>query len=103
MSTITIDSKIFQEAEMYAKKHNVSLRQMVEKYLAKFQVSTCSLTASEGDAEKEPCTQENELLDGLSPSLMKGLAEYAVREHRSGHCLTQEQVENSIMEEMRWN
>lgn len=64
------------------------MRQLWEKYLAKFQVGTCSLTASEGDAEKEPCAQENELLDGLSPSLMRG-AEYAVREHRSGHCLTQ--------------
>lgn len=69
------------------------MRQLWKKYLAKFQVGTCSLTASEGDAEKGPCAQENELLDGLSPSLMKGVAEYAVREHRSGHCLTQEQVE----------
>lgn len=30
----------------------------------------------------------------LSPELMKELAEYAVKEHRAGRCLTQEQVEN---------
>ena len=103
MNTITIDSKIYHGAEMYAKLHNISLRQMVEKYLAKFQVGTCFLATYSEDAEKELCAQKNELLNGLSPSLMKGLAEYAVREHRNGHCLTQEQVESSIMEEMGWN
>jgi len=102
MNTITIDSKIYHGAEMYAKLHNISLKQMVEKYLTKFQVGTYSLTTSE-DAAKELYSQENELLNGLSSSLMKGLAEYAVREHRNGHCLTQEQVECSIMEEMGWN
>ena len=103
MNTITIDSKIYHGAEMYAKMHNVSLEQMVEKYLAKFQVGTYSLATSGENTGKELCTQENELLNGLSPSLMKGLAEYAVREHRNGHCLTQEQVESSIMGEMGWN
>ena len=39
----------------------------------------------------------------LSPELMKGLAEYAVKEHRAGRCLTQEQVEKSIMEAMGWS
>ena len=39
----------------------------------------------------------------LSPELMKGLAEYAVKEHRAGCCLTQEQVEKSVMEAMGWN
>ena len=33
---------------------------------------------------------------------MKGLAEYAVKEHRAGRCLTQEQVEKSVMEAMGW-
>ena len=39
----------------------------------------------------------------LSPELMKELAEYAVKEHRAGRCLTQEQVEKSVMEAMGWN
>ena len=37
----------------------------------------------------------------LSPELMKELAEYAVKEHRAGRCLTQEQVEK--METMGWS
>ena len=101
MNTITIDSNIYQGAEMYAKLHNVSLRQMVEAYLAKFQVTVSSKTTSVDDIED--INEKNEFLEGLSPSLMKSLGEYAVREHRSGHCLTQEQVESSIMEEMGWN
>ena len=39
----------------------------------------------------------------LSPELMKELAEYAVKEHRAGRCLTQEQVEKSVMETMGWS
>ena len=38
----------------------------------------------------------------LSPEVMKELAEYAVKEHRVGRCLTQEQVEKSVMETMGW-
>ena len=34
---------------------------------------------------------------------MKELAEYAVKEHRAGRCLTQEQVEKSVMETMGWS
>lgn len=44
-----------------------------------------------------------ELINQQSPKLMKGLAEYAVKEHRAGRCLTQEQVEKSVMEAMGWN
>ena len=39
----------------------------------------------------------------LSPELMKELAECAVKEHRAGRCLTQEQVEKSVMEAMGWS
>ena len=39
----------------------------------------------------------------LSPELIKELAEYAVKEHRAGRCLTQEQVEKSVMETMGWS
>ena len=33
MNTLTIDQKIYNGAEMYAKKHNVSVKQLVEDYL----------------------------------------------------------------------
>ena len=36
----------------------------------------------------------------LSPELMQGLAEYAIKEHRAGRCLTTKQVEENVMEAM---
>lgn len=47
-------------------------------------------------------SHEESFEDQLSPELMKGLAKYAIKEHRAGHCITSEQVENSIMEAMGW-
>ena len=38
----------------------------------------------------------------LSPELMQGLAEVAVKEHRAGRCIPHAQVEKSIMESMGW-
>ena len=38
----------------------------------------------------------------LSPELMQGLAEIAVKEHRAGHCISHGQVKESIMESMGW-
>ena len=38
----------------------------------------------------------------LSPELMQGLAEYAIKEHRAGRCLTTKQVEENVMEAMGW-
>lgn len=38
----------------------------------------------------------------LSPELMQGLAEFAVKEHRAGHCISHGQVKESIMESMGW-
>lgn len=32
MNTISVDSNIYRGAELYAKLHNVSIGQMVEKY-----------------------------------------------------------------------
>ena len=40
MNTISVDSNIYRGAELYAKLHNVSIGQMVEKYLLRFQVPT---------------------------------------------------------------
>ena len=32
MSTITIDTSIYKDVEIYAKQHNVSMKDLVEKY-----------------------------------------------------------------------
>lgn len=102
MNTISIDSNIYMGAERYAKLHNISLQQLVEDCLRKFQDALSSKPISEVDTEKNS-QEKDDFLSKLSPSLMQGLAEYAVKEHRNGRCLTQEEVEASIMEEMGWN
>lgn len=43
-----------------------------------------------------------EFANQLSPELMQGLAEYAIKEHRTGRCLTTKQVEENVMEAMGW-
>jgi len=43
-----------------------------------------------------------EFTNQLSPELMQGLAECAIKEHRAGHCLTTAQVEQNVMEAMGW-
>ena len=45
MNTITIDSNIYKEAEIFAHKHNLSLKQIVEKYLS--QLSNITFTKEE--------------------------------------------------------
>lgn len=57
-----------------------------------------SLVSDEAIEENE----ESVLSEGLDPELMQGLAEYAIKEHRAGRCMSQEQVENTIMEAMGW-
>ena len=46
--------------------------------------------------------EEDEFCSQLSPDLMQGLAEFAVKEHRAGHCISHGQIEKSIMESMGW-
>lgn len=40
MTTIAIDSEIYSGAETYAKKHNLSVQQMVEDFLKRFQTTS---------------------------------------------------------------
>lgn len=35
MHTITIDTHLYKEAEKYAKKHNISVRELVERFLSR--------------------------------------------------------------------
>ena len=38
MNTLTIDQNIYNGAEIYAKRHNVSVQQLVEEYLISIQM-----------------------------------------------------------------
>ena len=54
-------------------------------------------------SEKTPDASEmDDFCSQLSPELMQGLAEIAVKEHRAGRCIPHAQVEESIMESMGW-
>ena len=55
MNTITIDSKIYKEAETYANKHNLSIKQLVEKYLAQLP----KITITKGEKYKLPKHLDN--------------------------------------------
>ena len=52
--------------------------------------------------EEEENSDMTEFANQLSPELMQGLAECAIKEHRAGHCLTTSQVEQNVMEAMGW-
>ena len=55
MNTITIDSNIYKEAETYANKHNLSIKQLVEKYLAQLP----KITITKGEKYKLPKHLDN--------------------------------------------
>lgn len=65
------------------------------KLIALISDSLMSEESLDASTEENFCSQ-------LSPELMQGLAEFAVKEHRAGHCIAHEQVENSIMESLEW-
>ena len=88
MSTITIDSKIYKGAEIYAKLHNISVDSLVEKFLMKFQISSESETASK---------ESDDVLDALDENLMRKTFEAAHQDYLSGHYKAHDQV----MSEMR--
>ena len=92
---IVIDINQYPGAAMYAKLHNISFKQLVENFLMKFQVPT-----SQSESQD---VETDDFLNSIDDELMKGLAEFAVKEHRAGRCLTQDQVENSVMEAMGWD
>lgn len=54
------------------------------------------------DEKIENTDDEQPFGSQLSPELMQKLAEYGIKEHRAGHCISHDQVENSVMETMGW-
>ena len=93
MSTITIDSKIYKGAEIYAKLHNISVDSLVEKFLMKFQISSESETASK---------ESDDVLDALDENLMRKTFEAAHQDYLSGRCVPNSQVVDYIKSELGW-
>ena len=59
MTTIAIDSKLYICAEEYAKRHNLSVQEMVENFLKRFQPVTKT------SSEKEVLPEKWERLCGI--------------------------------------
>ena len=93
MSTITVDSKIYRGAEIYAKLHNISVDSLVEKFLMKFQIFSESETASK---------ESDEVLDALDENLMRKTFEAAHQDYLSGRCVPNSQVVDYIKSELGW-
>lgn len=94
MSTITIDSKIYESAALYAKLHNMSVDHLVETLLKKFQVS--SLKAEATDEESE------EYLEALDEDLMKQTFEAAHQDYLAGRCKSHELVMSEMKAKFAW-
>ena len=93
MSTITVDSKIYRGAEIYAKLHNISVDSLVEKFLMKFQISSESETVSK---------ESDDVLDALDENLMRKTFEAAHQDYLSGRCVPNSQVVDYIKSELGW-
>lgn len=94
MNTITVDSKIYKGAEIYAKLHNISVDRLVEKYLMTFQIHS---------SETESMPQESdEYLDSLDEDLMKRTLEAAHQDYLAGRCVPNSQVVDYIKSELGW-
>lgn len=94
MNTITIDSKIYKGAEMYAKLHNISVERLVEKFLQTF---------LKPSSESESITEVSEkFLDALDEDLMKQSFEVAHQDYLAGRCIPNSQMVDYIKSELGW-
>lgn len=74
---------------MYAKLHNVSISQLVEKYLSRLQIPKAQ-------------TETEDYLDGIDEELMKQTFETAHQDYLAGRCVPNSQVVDYIKGELGW-
>lgn len=79
-------------AVMYAKLHNISIKQLVENFLMKFQA-----TSEEADV-----AETAEYLDGLDENLMKQTFEAVHQDYLAGRCIPNSQVLDYVKSELGW-
>ena len=92
MNTLTIDQKIYNGAEMYAKKHNVSVKQLVEDYLVSILMMDKTTTV------KNDCSDEEK----IDETMLIECFEYAHKEYLDGKCKPNSQVISEIKEKRGW-
>ena len=92
MNTLTIDQNIYNGAEMYAKRHNVSVQQLVEEYLISIQMLDRPLCDS-NECSYDEHVDENLLLECF---------EYAHKDFLDGRCKPHSQVISEIKQRRGW-
>jgi len=81
-------------AAMYAKMHNISLKQLVENFLMKFQSFSAETPVLATDTEN--------FLEAIDEDLMKRTFETIHQEYLAGKCKTHKQVMAEMMEKRGW-
>ena len=81
-------------AAMYAKLHNISLKQLVENFLMKFQMPSVQTESLNVNTE--------EFLDSIDEKLMKKTFEKIHQDYLAGKCKTHEQVMAEMLEKRGW-
>ena len=91
MNTLTIDQNIYNRAEIYAKRHNVSVQQLVEEYLVSIQmVDNQIFDEHQSDDEH------------VDEALLAKCFEYAHKEFLDGKCIPHSQVISEIKQKRGW-
>ena len=92
MNTLTIDQKIYNGAEMYAKKHNVSVKQLVEDYLVSILMRDKPTPVKKDGSDEEK----------IDDTMLIECFEYAHKEFLDGKCKSHSQVISEIKQEKGW-
>lgn len=89
---LLIDINQYPGAVMYAKLHNISIKQLVDSFLMKFQASPVI----------EDIFETEESLDGIDEKLMLQTFETAHQDYLAGRCVPNSQVLDYIKDELGW-
>ena len=92
MNTLTIDQNIYNGAEIYAKRHNVSVRQLVEEYLVSIQMLDKQIFGEYESADDEH----------VDEVLLTKCFEYAHKDYLEGKCKPHTQVISEIKQKRGW-
>ena len=92
MNTLTIDQNIYNGAEIYAKRHNVSVRQLVEEYLVSIQMVEKQIFGEYESADDEH----------VDEVLLTKCFEYAHKDYLEAKCKPHTQVISEIKQKRGW-
>ena len=91
---LLIDINQYPGAVMYAKLHNISFNQLVDNFLAKFQVPSAQAETSKENTD--------EFLETIDEQLMMQTFETAHQDYLAGRCIPNSQVVDYIKSELGW-